>query len=237
MSNTSKGRAVKGSKYMMQMAASSLQKVVLDNNFREELVWLSPIVSTDYEEYQLFERTVCEFIGIDYNRERFNFWPPRQPQWDGIAIGKKTGTLYLFEAKSHLSETTTDCSASSDTSKEKIYGTMFEVASSVYEMKDEKTFNENWMKKNYQLANRLTFLHKMKQIISDASFCGDVKLVLINFVHDMTWNEKERVDNPQDWRKHYNDIFKAMGISREKVEEQGLIEIEYSSPFVYHASE
>ena len=38
MSNTSKGRAVKGSKYMMQMAASSLQKVVLDNNIGEEFI-------------------------------------------------------------------------------------------------------------------------------------------------------------------------------------------------------
>lgn len=233
MSNTSKGKAIKGSKYMMQMAASSLQKVILDNKIGEELVWLSPIENTDYEEYQLSEGAVCEFIGIENNKKTFDFWPPRQPQWDGIAVGKETGTLYLFEAKSHLSETRTDCSASSNISKKKISDTMFEIASSVYEMKDKNVFDENWMKNNYQLANRLTFLHKMKQIISDATFCANVKLVLMNFVNDMTWDEKERVDDPQKWRTHYDHIFEVMGITREKVEEQGLIEIEYSSPFVF----
>ena len=184
MSNTSKGKAIKGSKYMMQMAASLLQKNVLDRKIdeEEELVWLSPIESTDYEEYQLSESIVCEFIGIERNKKTFDFWPARQPQWDGIAIGKKKGTLFLFEAKSHLSETKTDCSATSETSKKKIYNTMSEVASSVYKMNDDEVFKENWMKNNYQLANRLTFLNKMKGIICNAAFCADVKLVLINFV-------------------------------------------------------
>ena len=233
MSNTSKGKAVKGSKYMMQMAASSLQKNILDKKIDEELVWLSPIESTDYEEYQLSESAVCEFVGIERNKKTFDFWPARQPQWDGIAIGKRTGNLYLFEAKSHLSETKTDCSASSETSKKMIRKAMSEVASSVYNMNDDKVFNENWLRNNYQLANRLTFLHKMKQIISNAAFCTDVKLVLINFVNDTTWSEEERVNNPQQWREHYNHIFKEMGISREKVEEEGLIELEYSTPFVF----
>lgn len=233
MSNTSKGKAVKGSKYMMQMVASSLQKDILDKKIGEELVWLSPIISTDYEEYQLSESCVCDFIGLESSKDTFNFWPKRQPQWDGIAIGKEKGILYLFEAKSHLSETKTDCSASSETSKKKIHATMSGVASSVYNMNDDKVFDENWMKNNYQLANRLTFLHKMKGIISNAAFCDDVKLVLVNFVNDTTWDEKERINNPQEWREHYNKIFEAMGITRKKVEEQGLIEIEYSAPFVY----
>ena len=73
----------------------------------------------------------------------------------------------------------------------------------------------------------------MKKIICDAAFCTDVKLVLVNFVNDTTWSDKERVKNPQEWRKHYDDIFKAMGITRKEVEEQGLVELEYSAPFVY----
>ena len=233
MSNISKGKAVKGSKYMMQMVASSLQKDILDKKMGEVLVWLSPIISTDYEEYQLSESIVCDSIGLEQNKKTFNFWPTRQPQWDGIAIGKDTGSLYLFEAKSHLSETKTDCSASSETSIKMIRKTMNEIASSVYGMNDGKVFDENWMKNNYQLANRLTFLHKMKEIISNAAFCADVKFVLINFVNDTTWEEKERVKDPQIWRNHYDKIFEAMGITRKKVEDQGLIELEYSAPFVY----
>lgn len=233
MSNTSKGKAVKGSKYMMQMIASSLQKDILDKKIGEELVWLSPIEDTDYEEYQLSESTVCEFIGVEYDKKMFDFWPARQPQWDGIAIGKETGTLYLFEAKSHLSETETNCSASSEASKKLISETMSKVASSVYNMNDDKVFNENWMKNNYQLANRLTFLHKMKQIISNAVFCANVKLVLVNFVNDTTWSVEERVKDPREWINHYDEIFKSMGITRKEVEEQGLVELEYSAPFVY----
>ena len=206
MSNTSKGKAVKGSKYMMQMIASSLQKDILDKKIGEELVWLSPIEDTDYEEYQLSESTVCEFIGIEYDKKMFDFWPDRQPQWDGIAIGKETGTLYLFEAKSHLSETETNCSASSEASKKLISETMSKVASSVYNMNDDKVFNENWMKNNYQLANRLTFLHKMKQIISNAVFCANVKLVLVNFVNDTTWSVEERVKDPREWINHYDEV-------------------------------
>ena len=72
---------------------SALQKNVLDRKIGEELVWLSPIESTDYEEYQLSESIVCDSIGLEQNKKTFNFWPTRQPQWDGIAIGKDTGSL------------------------------------------------------------------------------------------------------------------------------------------------
>ena len=59
MSNTSKGRATKGSKLMIQLAASPLQKHIIDEKLGEELVWLSPIEDTDYKEYQMSETEVC----------------------------------------------------------------------------------------------------------------------------------------------------------------------------------
>ena len=73
----------------------------------------------------------------------------------------------------------------------------------------------------------------MKQIISNAVFCANVKLVLVNFVNDTTWSVEERVKDPQEWINHYDAIFKSMGITRKEVEEQGLVELEYSAPFVY----
>ena len=128
MSNTSKGKATKGSKLMMQIAASPLQKCIIDEKLGEELVWLSPIEETDYEEYQMSETEVCKFLGLEKKKENFLFWPRRQPQWDGIAIGKKSATLYIFEAKSHLSETKTDCNATSKESKELIFRTITSIA-------------------------------------------------------------------------------------------------------------
>lgn len=233
MSNTSKGMATKGSKYMMQMATSPLQKHIIDAKIGEELLWLSPVAENDYEEYQLSEKNVLDFLGIKSDKNSFAFWPSRQPQWDGIAIGKSTGTLYLVEAKSHLSETKTDCSASSECSQKIIFATFCKVASDIYHIHDESTIQSQWMKNNYQLANRLVFLQKMKELSSNAQFYENVKLILLNFVNDSTWEEKERVSTPAEWKNHYDEIFEKMGISREQTVKEGLLEIEYSSPFIF----
>lgn len=233
MSNTSKGPASKGSKLMMQMAASPLQKHIIDKKIGEELLWLSPIAQNDYEEYQLSEDEVINFLGLNTGKADFKFWPSRQPQWDGIAVGKDTATLYLIEAKSHLKETITDCSATSDDSKKLISNTIKEIADQVYKVSDENIIEDHWMRNNYQLANRLVFLQKMKELSSKAQFYENVKLILLNFVNDPTWDEKERVTDVKDWKDHYNSIFDSMGISRDAVEKEGLVEIEYSAPYIY----
>ena len=232
MSNTSKGKATKGSKLMMQMATSPLQKVILDNYFNEELVWFSPVENDDFEEFQMSEDKVCVFLGIKKDEKTFAFWPRRQPQWDGIAIGKTTGNLYLFEAKSHLNETQTDCKATSEHSKKQIKNTFFEIAKQVYNIDDNYIIENYWMNNNYQLANRLVFLQKMKEISEKAQFYNGVKLVLLNFVNDPTWGDKERVQDNHTWIKSYDEKFKNMGISRNQLINEGVIEIEYSAPFI-----
>lgn len=232
MSNTSKGKATKGSKLMIQMAASPLQKYIIDEKLGEELVWLSPIEATDYEEYQMSEAEVCNFLGLDNKKEHFDFWPRRQPQWDGIAIGKMSATLYIFEAKSHLTETTTDCSATSKESKDLILSTIKDIAKNVYDVTNKEVIQSQWLKTNYQLANRLVFLQKMKELASNARFYEKVNLVLLNFVNDPTWDIKERVPNAAIWKEHYDKIFKSMNITKEHLEKEGVIEIEYSAPFI-----
>ena len=233
MSNTSKGKASKGSKFMMQIAASRLQKQIIDTKLNDELVWLSPIEDNEYEEYQLSEHKVCDFLGIAPDKHAFEFWPARQPQWDGIAIGRNSGILYLFEAKSHLKETKTDCSASSEISRKQISETMWQVANGVYGLKDRSVFEHYWMNSNYQLANRLTFLHKMKELSTNARFYDNVKLVLLNFVNDPTWDKNERVSSAEQWTNHYNHIMEDMKVERSKATEQGLIELNYSAPYIF----
>lgn len=231
MSNTSKGAAVKGSKFMIQIAASNLAKVIIDKRLQDELIWLSPREEDNYEEYQLSETKVLDFLGIDSSKKKlFDFWPSRQPQWDGIAIGKDSGTLYLFEAKSHLKETTSNCSASSAASRDLIKQTIKNIAKNIYHIEDMDIIDNYWMHENYQIANRLVFLQKMKEVQSNASFYEGVKLVFLNFVNDYTWEESEVVKDPEEWTKHYNTIFKKMGLKREEVEAQGLIELNYYAP-------
>lgn len=232
MSNTSKGRATKGSKLMIQLAASPLQKHIIDEKLGEELVWLSPIEDTDYKEYQMSETEVCNFLGLDNKKDNFLFWPRRQPQWDGIAIGKKSATLYIFEAKSHLQETRTDCSATSKESKELIFRTITSIAKNVYNVTDQEVIESQWMRTNYQLANRLVFLQKMKELANYARFYEKVNLVLLNFVNDPTWDIEERVPNAAIWKEHYNNIFMSMKITKELLEKEGVKEIEYSALFV-----
>lgn len=231
MSNTSKGAAVKGSKFMIQIAASNLAKVIIDKRLQDELIWFSPREEDNYEEYQLSETKVLDFLGIDSSKKKlFDFWPSRQPQWDGIAIGKDSGTLYLFEAKSHLKETTSNCSASSAASRDLIKQTIKDIAKNIYHIEDMDIIDNYWMQENYQIANRLVFLQKMKEVQSNASFYEGVKLVFLNFVNDYTWEESEVVKDPEEWTKHYNTIFKKMGLKREEVEAQGLIELNFYAP-------
>lgn len=121
MSNTSNGPANKGSKYMMQILASPLVRDLASTVLNDKLKWLSPLSEDDYNEYSLNQGTILEALGISTKDkdDLFNFWPKKQPQWDGIALGS-SGTLYLFEAKSYPAEMESGCSASSKHSIEKI---------------------------------------------------------------------------------------------------------------------
>ncbi len=97
-----KGIAPKGSKRQMQIVSLDENKHFLNNYFKDKLEWLSPIIDENFREYQINNPLICKRLGFN-PIEFVGFWPSRQPQWDGIAIGE-SGTLYLFEAKSHLSE-------------------------------------------------------------------------------------------------------------------------------------
>lgn len=233
MSNTSKGKATKGSKLMMQMVASPLQRIIIENKLGEQLCWLSPVEESDYEEYQLSDKVACDFMALEVNKNTFSFWPTRQPQWDGIAIGKETGTLYLFEAKSHLTETKTNCSASSSESREKIFSAIEKVAKETYGVDSKEIIENHWMNNNYQIANRLTFLEKMKQLADLSKNYELVKLVFLNFVNDTTWDINERVKDDNEWNEHYNNLFRDMHLCLDTMHERGVLIINYSAPYVY----
>ena len=102
MSNTSIGLAKKGSKYQMQRLTLKENLHYLNSKIGESLIWISPVKEEEFREYQLNNKKISK--RLDLKEDAFiDFWPSRQSQWDGIAIGE-SGTLYLFEAKSHLSE-------------------------------------------------------------------------------------------------------------------------------------
>lgn len=199
MSNTSLGRGEKGSKFWMQM----IPNTPLENEFNrligDEVRWLCPLEDEEYKEYELREKPICEALGIEEPEKDFAFWPRRQPQWDGIAVSEKSGTLYLVEAKAHLKELESRCSAGEE-SKRIILGTMKTVHDTQY---PDGEF-ELWETGYYQLGNRLTFINKMKAL--NLNKYPNVKLVLLNFVNDYTYRSTELAD----WKEDYKSVFAAM---------------------------
>ena len=227
------GQAEKGSKLMMQIVSSPLCQHIINKTLHDSLYWFSPKSEDNFKEYQLNHPLICLYLGIRKDkRKMFNFWPDRQPQWDGLAIGR-SGTLYLFEAKSHLSETNSSCQSSSEHNRVLIYNSIREIAKNIYDIKDEKLIEEYWINNNYQIANRLTFLHKMKESASYVANYDKVKLVLLNFVNDYSLQECGKyVTEAREWTEHYDNIFSQMGINRTKAESEGVIILNYSVPFI-----
>lgn len=200
MSNTSKGKGIKGSKYWMQEIVNTPLQGKLNDAIGGDLTWLSPL-KVQYLEYQMNSPYICNIIGISQKQKKdiFSFWPSRQPQWDGIALSQDKKTVYLVEAKAHLSELN-----SSITKRSKggalIEKSMEEVLQKYY----PKGNLHLWKKGCYQLGNRLTFMNKLNEAFSGTDL--QFKLVLLNLVNDRTYKPTLQ----RDWEEHYKEVFKAM---------------------------
>ena len=204
-SNTSKGRGIKGSKYWIQtVIEDENHRHRLDTLIGEPLVWLSPLAGPQntYDEYELKDQYVCDKVGASRQEADsiFSFWPKRQPQWDGLAFDATGHTLYLVEAKAHLAELDSKCSASNPESKALILNSM----QTIHDRYFPKGNFDSWVNNYYQLGNRLTFL----RILNEKSFghINAVKLVLLNFVND----QKYKPTTECEWLEHYENVWFEM---------------------------
>lgn len=204
-SNTSKGRGIKGSKYWIQtVIEDECLRNKLDSMIGEPLVWISPLAGSKntYDEYELKDSYVCDQMGVstDDAQSLFSFWPKRQPQWDGLAFDSTGHTLYLIEAKAHLAELDSKCSASNPESKALILKSM----QTIHDRYFPKGNFDSWVNNYYQLGNRLTFL----RILNEKSFghINAVKLVLLNFVND----QKYKPTTEHEWLEHYENVWFEM---------------------------
>ena len=189
MSNTSKGRAEKGSKYWVQHFANTKNIEILNDNIHKEdpsingLVWLSPLESKNFEELRTG--------GIpSIKPDDITFWPSQGPWWDAIATFDNEGIL-LVEAKAHPGETKSRCAAKNPDSIKKIKSAL---QSTHKALAPEQVYDERiWFSSHYQLANRLAFLyHLSKQ-------GKNVRLLLLNFVDDPTHIPTRK----ENWHAHY----------------------------------
>lgn len=216
MSNTSKGKASKGSKHQMQRITLPQYKSLIDERLCDTLSWISPCENDDFREYQLNNDYICKRLGI--KKDSFNgFWPSRQPLWDGIALGAE-GTLYLFEAKSHIKEIVPGKSTQSLENEKKISAAINRIAFKLSGIRITDSQRNIWRKKYYQISNRLVFADKMLSLIDSNTRYKNVVLIFLNFVNDETWRkEGKTVESSSTWKTYYDNIFQEMGIRKNRI--------------------
>ncbi len=201
MSNTSKGKGEKGSKFWIDTCVESPElKAVIDEIIGDTLEWKSPLSADNYVEFEL--KQCNALLGLDKNeiKEKFSFWPNRgkSPQWDGIALGSNGRTLFLFEAKSYPGEVKSGRTSATGNNKRIIEEAMRSVHDKYYPNGDFSL----WTDKYYQIGNRLTFLHKIQELKLDKFDC--IKLVFLNFVNDKT---NKRATSLEQWKDYMDKVF------------------------------
>jgi hypothetical protein len=169
-------------------------------------VWLSPLRKNDY----------VEFADDLWTRARLplpdpisaGFWPRGGPHWDAIATLKgpyEGAGILLVEAKSHVAEVKSTCTATSASSRTKITKSL--QATKRYLGVEE---DRNWLDGYYQAANRLAFLYFLRARLGVPTW-----LVSVYFVGDEFEVGGVRQDCPKDeagWHQAITEMHERLGL-------------------------
>ena len=144
---------------------------------RIQIEWLSPLESDNYREYR--DRTFLEHLGLDDATGLLaRYWPRLGPCWDGLGLihglkESRRGVL-LVEAKSHVDEVEGAGCRASDASLPLILEAFRETRE--WLGADE---TPAWLGPLYQTANRLAYLHFLRNRLGLPTW-----LVQVYFVND-----------------------------------------------------
>ncbi|MDI9521086.1 MAG: hypothetical protein QM308_08060 [Bacillota bacterium] len=181
MSNRTKGSALKGSRYWMQHFVNTPDVARLNANIQAAdpsvtgITWLSPLRTDDYVEWK-----AKEIPGI--TSDNLAFWPELGPLWDAVGTFDKEGIL-LVEAKAHCGEIGSSCTASSSHSLALIHTALENTYQHIAHGRSFTPEQKHiWLTEQYQMANRLAFLHHFRQQGKN------VRLLLLCFANDYTHN-------------------------------------------------
>lgn len=215
-SNLAEGKAVAGSRLWVQHLVEEKEFPSLARMFAaqlgEEVTWVAPRPENNFKEYSLNQQEAMAALFPGAAKTAlFDFWPSNQPQWDGIAIGKTSGALYLVEAKAHRKEAEGQKLGAKDpVSIDTIKNTLRKYHDTYFPQGDFSL----WTDGHYQLANRLAFLYEM-QARCVPQYFSDVRLVLLNVVGDPTLEEHRAEYHGYKmtraaWEDFYGDVFSKM---------------------------
>ncbi len=134
--------------------------------------WLSPLAAENYAEYR--DQAFINRLGLKLrNRPLMDFWPPRGPMWDGLAV-TSTGEVLLVEAKAHIPEMVSPASKASPASLQLIEEGLAETRAAL-----APRTTVTWSGTFYQYSNRLAHLYFLRTLNNEK-----VRLVFLYFVGD-----------------------------------------------------
>lgn len=161
-----------------------------------------------------------EFIGIDFLDKKIksklsdkwkNYWPKNSINWDAILYcspivpdSKLKDKWVIVEAKANLKELESD-SGVKDSNSKKLIEKAFEATQKRFNIKTQNS----WLKKYYQLANRLAFINFM---LDNGIHC---ELLNIYFINGWSKNPNKNVSDIKTWKEKIMEEYTYLGINNE----------------------
>ena len=210
----------KGSKKQMYLL-SNQYSFLFEKFVGEKVTWKCP--NTEGHEIQLNNKELIKELQLPNDCFK-NFWPIKQPVWDGLAYGIKSNTLFLIEAKAHLDEPMYGGKLDNNASQKQIDNDNMKSDAIINVMESFGITDkiEIWRHKYFQLSNRLVFLKKMKELTNTNCIYKYVKLIYICFINDPHWEEKKKNPTASQWKDKFVTIFGEMGLDMKNMEKQGV---------------
>lgn len=136
--------------------------------------WVSPLASDLFNEYR--DEEFLNLLGLSAHSSALAaFWPYNGPCWDALAkINSGNSGFILVEAKSHVPEMESRCTARGAVSLAKIRKAVAETQQWL-----GVEGNPDWLNCFYQMANRLAFLYFLRERVKceawlvNVYFCND----------------------------------------------------------------
>lgn len=156
--------------------------------------WVSPRPDDAWAEYR--DAAFLERIGHSELAPALKaFWPARGPQWDGLCIAGRT--ILLVEAKAHVGEMASSCTAEAPSSV-----TLINQSLNATKQALGASAGADWMNGYYQLANRLAHLWFLRERGVDA------RLVLLQFTGE---TGMPTASSPPAYREAFDTAMKRLG--------------------------
>jgi hypothetical protein len=165
----------------------------------ETVHWLSPLRVDDWSEYR--DGAFLERLEVGhFHSELARFWPTRGPQWDGLARTSRDA-LVLVEAKAHVAELFSQCTATAAESKGLIHRSL-----AATKRHYGVPAHYHWTYPFYQYGNRLAHLYWLREV------CGlNAHLLFVYFLNDQ--GAGHRPTQAAEWRSALTVMRECLGLT------------------------